>query len=81
MAEDFKEEIKVRGEELLKKVKELVKEGNVRRIIIKNEDGKVLLEIPLTIGVVGVALIPIWAAIGALAAFAAHYTVEVIKKE
>ncbi|MBN2509953.1 MAG: DUF4342 domain-containing protein [Spirochaetales bacterium] len=81
MAEDFKEDIKVRGEELLKKVKEIVHEGNVRKVIIKNEEGKTLLEIPLTIGVVGVALIPVWAAVGALAAFAAHYQIEVIKKE
>ena len=81
MPEDIREEIKVRGEELLKKLKEIVHEGNVRRIVIKNEDGETLLEIPLTLGVVGVALIPVWAAVGALAAYAAHYNVEIIKKE
>ena len=81
MAENIREEIKVRGEELLKKVKELVHAGNIRRIVIKNEDDKTLLEIPLTIGLVGVALVPIWAAIGALAAFAVHYKLEIIKTE
>jgi hypothetical protein len=58
-------------------VKELVREGNVRRIKIKNDDGKTLLEIPLTLGVVGVALIPVWVALGAIAALAANYTLEI----
>ena len=58
-----KEEFKVSGEEVVKKVKELIKEGNIRRIIIKDEKGKTLVEFPLTIGVVGVALLPVWAAI------------------
>jgi len=64
-----KEEIfKIHGEELLKKVKELIKEGNVRKIIIKDKNQKSIVEFPLTIGVVGVALIPVMAAIGTLAA-------------
>lgn len=63
-----KEEFRVCGEEVLKKVKELIKQGNIRRISIKNEEGKTLVEFPLTIGVVGAALIPVWAAIGATAA-------------
>jgi DNA-binding Lrp family transcriptional regulator len=71
------EELHVSGEGLVARVKELVREGNVRRIKIKNEDGRTLLEIPLTLGVVGVALIPVWVALGAIAALAANYTLEI----
>ena len=76
-----KEEFKVSGEEVVKKIKELVREGNIRRIIIKNEEGKTLIEVPLTIGVVGIALLPIWAAIGAVAALVANCTIVVEKRE
>lgn len=75
------EEFKVSGDNLLAKVKELVHEGNVRRIIIKNEKGDTLMEVPLTIGVVGVALLPIWAAIGALAALATDCTIVVERRD
>jgi len=75
------ESFAVRGEELLAKVKELVREGNVRRIIIKGEDGARLIEVPLTIGVVGALLLPVWAAIGAIAAVVADCTIEVVKAE
>jgi len=71
------EEHRISGERLVDRVKELVREGNVRRIKIKNEEGRTLLEIPLTIGVVGVALIPVWVALGAIAALAANYTLEI----
>jgi hypothetical protein len=71
------EEHRVSGEGLVQRVKELVREGNVRRIKIKNDEGRTLLEIPLTIGVVGVALIPVWVALGAIAALAADYTLEI----
>ncbi len=71
------EEYRVRGDELLKKIKDLIHEGNVRRIIIKNEEGKRLVEIPLTIGVVGALLLPVWAAIGAIAAVVTDCTIEV----
>lgn len=74
------EEFKVRGEEVLKKIKELVKQGNIRRIILKNEEDKVLVEFPLTWGVVGAALLPIWAAIGAIAALVANLTIVVEKR-
>jgi hypothetical protein len=73
------EEHKVPGEGLLKKVKELVHEGNIRRISIKNDHGDVLIEVPLTLGVVGVALMPVWIAIGAMAAYAANFTIVVEK--
>jgi hypothetical protein len=54
-----------------------VHEGNVRRIVIKNEDGRTIIEAPLTIGVVGAVLLPLWAAIGALAALVANCSIEV----
>ncbi|MBN1411362.1 MAG: DUF4342 domain-containing protein [Spirochaetales bacterium] len=72
---------KVKGEELLKKVKELINEGNARRIIIKDADGKTYLEIPLTVGVVGAVLAPILAAVGALAALVSHFTIEIERKD
>ena len=75
------DEFKVKGEELLGKVKEVIHEGNIRKIIIKNDSGKTYLEIPVTIGVVGLVLAPVWAAVGALAALASSFTIQVIKKE
>lgn len=71
------EEHKVSGDGLLAKIKELVHQGNIRRITIKNDEGRRLLEIPLTIGVAGAVLLPVWVAIGAVAALAADYTIEV----
>lgn len=71
--------VKVTGEKMLQKVKELVHQGNVRRIIIKNTEDHTLMEIPLTVGVVGAVLLPVWVAIGAMAALAADYTIEVEK--
>jgi hypothetical protein len=78
---DRKNEFRVSGEDLLKKVKDLLREGNIRRIIIKDEQGKTYLEIPLTFGVVGVVLAPIWAAIGALAAMAGNFTIQIVKRD
>jgi hypothetical protein len=74
---DGKERYKVAGERLLSKVKELIQEGNVRRIIIRNEEDKVLIEIPLTFGVVGAAIFPVWAAVGAIAALVTSCSIEV----
>lgn len=71
------EEIRITGDELLARVKELVHEGNVRRLIIKNESGGTLIEIPLTVGVVGAALLPVFAAIGAIAALATRCSIVV----
>jgi hypothetical protein len=76
-----KEEYQVSGEEVLGKVKELIHEGNIRRITLKNEEGRTLIEIPLTIGVVGAVLLPVWAAIGAIAALAANLTIVIEKVE
>jgi hypothetical protein len=71
------EEFKVTGEGLIAKIKEILHEGNVRRIIIKNEKGDTYIEIPMTVGIVGVVLLPVWAAIGAIAALAANFTIVV----
>jgi len=75
------EEFQVSGDAVVAKIRELVHAGNVRRIIIKNEEGKTLIEIPLTVGVVGAVLLPVWAAIGAVAALAANLTIVVEKVE
>ena len=73
-AEIRKQRIRVRGEELLSKVRRLIHEGNVRRIVVIAEDGTTLLEIPLTAGVVGAVMAPALVAIGAIAALATNYT-------
>ena len=75
------EEFKTTGEELLSKVKELLHEGNIRRLIIKNDEGRVLIEIPLTIGVVGIVLVPTLAAVGAIAALVTDCSIIVEKVE
>jgi hypothetical protein len=75
------EEHRINGEDLVARIKEIVREGNARRIIIKAEDGHTLLEIPLTVGVVGAMLMPVWVAVGAIAALAAQYTIVVVKEE
>lgn len=72
-----KERYKIAGEKLLSKVKELIREGNVRRITIRNDEDRVLIEIPLTFGVVGAALFPVWAAVGAIAALVTDCSIEV----
>lgn len=74
------EEFKVSGDALMAKVKELIREGNARRIIIKNEAGNTVLEIPVTLGAVGVILAPVLAAVGAVAALLADCTIVVVKK-
>jgi hypothetical protein len=81
MPSDTVNEFKVQGEELLKKIRDTVHEGNIRKIVIKDDKGNPYLELPLTLGVVGVFLAPVWAAIGALAAMASHFTVEVVKRD
>jgi hypothetical protein len=73
------EEFKVDGDKLLAKIKEIIHEGNVRRIIVKNEKSETLIEVPLTVGVVGAILLPVWAALGAIAALAVNFTIVVEK--
>ena len=75
-----KEQFKVYGHELLTKIKDLIKEGNIRRIIIKDEKGRVMMEIPVTFAVVGAFFAPVLAAIGALAALTTKCTIEVERK-
>ena len=75
------EEHKVSGRNLVDRVKQIIHEGNVRRITIRNPEGKSLLDIPLTAGVVGAVLLPFWAAVGAIAALATDYTIVVEKEE
>jgi hypothetical protein len=75
------QEFTISGDEVVAKVKELIHEGNIRRLIIKNEDGRTMLEIPLTLGLVGAALLPVLAAIGAAAAIATRCTIVVERDE
>jgi hypothetical protein len=77
MTENRKEEFKINGEELLGKIKQLINEGNIRRITIKNKDGKSIIELPLTLGVVGAVIAPALAAVGAIAALVTECTVVV----
>lgn len=74
-------EFKIKGQELLAKIEELIKEGNARKIIIKDDKGRTYIEIPVTVGVIGTLFAPVVAAVGALAGVAANFTIEVIKKE
>ena len=78
---DWTEELRVQGDALLGKVKELAHEGNVRRITIKDSQGKTLIEVPLTLGVVGTLVAPVAAAVGAIAALAADYSIVVERRE
>lgn len=75
------EEFTVNGEELLAKVKSLINEGNVRRIVIKDADGKTLVEFPVTIGVIGAVFAPVLAAVGAIAALVTKCTIVVERRE
>ena len=79
--ENRQEEFKLNGEEIISKIKELIHQGNIRRIIIKNEEGKTLIEIPLILGLVGAALAPVLAAVGAIGALVAKLTIVVEKTE
>ena len=77
--ENMKEEFRVKGEELVEKIRQLIHEGNVRRLIIKDEEGKVYLEIPVTFGVIGALIAPMLAAAGAVAAMVADLKIEVVR--
>ena len=73
----FVEEVQVLARDLVEKVKALIQEGNVNRIIIKDEKGHTFVEIPVTVAAVGAILAPVLSAVGALAALAAHFTIVV----
>jgi hypothetical protein len=75
------EEFKINGDEIVNKLKGILHQGNIRRVILKGEDGKTFMEIPLTVGVVGALVLPVWAAIGAAAALVSKMTIVVEKTE
>jgi hypothetical protein len=75
------EEFKVKGDDLLGEVKQLIREGNIRKIIIRDKEGKNLIELPLTIGVIGAALAPVLAAVGAIAALVTECSIVVIRED
>ena len=75
------EEFKLNGGEILDKIKEIIPEGNIRRTMLKDESGKVFMEIPLTVGIIGAALVPVLAAVGAVAALVSKLTIVVEKVE
>ena len=81
MAKTFKESFTVNGEELLKKIKALIEEGNVRKISIHDKTGKEIMSFPLTIGVVGAVLLPVFAAVGAVAALIGECTISVEREK
>ena len=80
MNNGYEEEFEVSGKEVLKKIKEIIKKGNARKIIIKNEKGKEVVSIPLNVGAVGAILIPTLAVIGAVTALITKCTIVVVKK-
>ncbi len=75
------EEFSVNGEEIVAKVKELIRQGNIRRVIIKDKNGKTIVEFPLTIGVAGALIAPALAGIGAIAALLTEATIAVEKAD
>ncbi|MGA1977202.1 MAG: DUF4342 domain-containing protein [Bacteroidales bacterium] len=76
----YQETFRVSGDEILARIKEVIKAGNASRVIIKNEKDETIMEFPVTVGAIGVVLIPLYAALGALAALAMKYTIIVEKK-
>ncbi len=81
MSNTFKETFTLKGEQLIKKINELIEEGNVRKISIHDKAGKELMSFPLTIGVVGAVLLPILAAVGAVAALIGDCSISVEREE
>jgi hypothetical protein len=79
--QNFVEEIQVLGRDLVEKVSGLIHEGNVQRIIVKDEHGNTFVEIPVTVAAVGVVLAPVLAGIGAISALVARFTIVVVRKE
>lgn len=73
-AKSFTEELKVEGKELVDTVKRIIHEGNVRRVVVRNADGRTVLDIPVNAGVLGVVVFPLVATLATIAVYAAHYT-------
>lgn len=80
MPHEFVEELKVSGKDIVETVKRLVKEGNARKLIIKNEKGESVMEIPLMVGAVGTLLLPTIAALGAIAALVSECTIVIVRR-
>jgi len=76
-----REEHRVKGERVIAKMKELLHEGNVRHVVIKNDDDRTLIEFPVSVGVAGALLAPVWAAVGAIAAMVGNCSIEVEREE
>jgi len=79
--QDFVEEVQVLGRDLVEKVKSIIHEGNVRRIIIRDEHGHTFMEIPVTVAAVGAVLAPVLAALGAISALVAKFTIVIVRTE
>lgn len=79
--ESFVEEVHVLGRDLVDKVRDLIHEGNVQRIVVKDEHGNTFVEVPVTIAAVGVIVAPLLAALGAISALVAKFTIVVIRSE
>jgi len=79
--DDFVEEVHVLGRDLVDKVRELIHEGNVQRILVKDEHGNTFVEIPVTVAAVGALLAPVLAAVGAISALVAKFTIVVVRSE
>jgi hypothetical protein len=79
--QDFIEEVQVLGRDLVEKVRALIHEGNVQRIILKDEHGNTFMEIPVTVAAAGTILAPVLAAIGAISALVAKFTITVVRSE
>jgi hypothetical protein len=79
--QDFVEEVQVLGRDLVDKVKSLIHEGNVRRIIVRDEHGNTFVEIPVTVAAVGAVLAPVLAALGAISALVAKFTVVIVRAD
>ena len=76
-----REKHRVSGDSVIGKIKELIREGNVRHVVIKNEEGRTLIEFPVSVGLAGALLLPVWAAVGAVAAMVTDCTIEVERNE
>jgi hypothetical protein len=79
--ENFVEEVQVLGRDLVDKVRDLIHQGNVQRIVVKDEHGNTFMEIPVTVAAIGVILAPLLAAIGAISALVAKFTIVVVRNE
>ncbi|HEY1389306.1 MAG TPA: DUF4342 domain-containing protein [Ktedonobacterales bacterium] len=75
------EQYQLTGDDVISKIKQIVHEGNVRRVLIRNAEGHVIVEFPLTVGVVGAALAPMWAAVGAIVALVTDCAIEIERRE